>query len=269
MLASTTRCIAPSPEQDAAAICEVRRQLIVLPVRAGIRGSGFPTHPRNVVCAAHVLNDADFATVAGRRMYPFLRIAQAFDARRARGDDWAVMTCMTDRWHYNDLDPDHDFQIGDAVFIGGFTAGATGRDSEAALESQPPTIVMGRVIPARAGDGPRVKRAIVPPMDTAGMSGGPVAILGDDGRVCVVGVYSARGADFDGLGRRQVAIFVTPDPGDWQPARFARRVRWGDPAATAPGPRPDYRGTFPPIAGDEASRNDLQLPAYFQQSAPR
>ncbi|MCB9853518.1 MAG: hypothetical protein H6819_10515 [Phycisphaerales bacterium] len=268
MLASTTRCIAPGPEQDAAAIREVRRQLIVLPVRTGIWGSGFPTHPRNVVCAAHVLNDADFATVAGRRMYPFLRTAQAADPHRARADDWAVLACMTDCWHYNDLDPDHDFQIGEAVFIGGFTTGATGGDAEAALQARSPKIIMGRIIAPRAGDGPRVKRAVVPPTDTAGMSGGPVAVLGADGRVCVVGIYSARGVDWDGLNRRQVAIFLTPDPAQWQPARFARRVRLSEPQTTESGPRPDYLGTIPPPAGREAPRNDLHLPDNLRQSVP-
>ncbi len=262
-LAFAGGCLAPGPAQDDAAIATVRCQLIVLPVRADATGSGFPTHPRNVVSAAHVLGGAGVASVDGRRMFPFLRTAFATDRRRARSEDWVILSCAADRWHYNDLEPDHEFQTGDAVFISGFPAGAD--DDEAAVRHAP-AVIMGRIIAPYPGDGPRVRRAVIPPTDTAGMSGGPVAVLDAEDRVHVVGIYSARSLDVGGLRRRQVAIFLTPAPGDWQPARFARRARADEAPPSAPGPRPDYRGSYPPTIGDRPKRDDLRLPAYLQRA---
>ncbi len=92
-----------------------------------------------------------------------------------------------DRFEPNVIDPHVELKRGDLVFLAGFYGEKRPYDSVAFL-SRTPKIVIGRVLTASRGPGAGLVQIDVPLRDYRGMSGGPVAIVDEDGIVRVWGV---------------------------------------------------------------------------------
>ena len=92
-----------------------------------------------------------------------------------------------DRFEPNVIDPHVELSRGDLVFLAGFYGEKRPYDSVAFLSRTPKTVV-GRVLTASRGPGAGLVQLDVPLRDYRVMSGGPVAIVDEDGIVRVWGV---------------------------------------------------------------------------------
>jgi len=242
------------PVQDAARIDQVARQLIVMPVITsdGAFGSGFPSSRRNIVTAAHLVDQHATVGVLGHELEPLARKRFSQNLRRPRSEDWVILGLAEDLWHCNDVDPAHRFEAGDIVYFGGYGDGAN---------AAAPTIFSGVVFPRQAGDAANLVHAHVPRRQYAGISGGPVAVLAADGRVRVVGIVVSGRTHWTPYERKQLCTFIVPSKRQWSRACFDM---FGSDDPTAPvAPRTGFDGTYPPA--DPASAEDgLILPEYLR-----
>ncbi|HPF37341.1 MAG TPA: trypsin-like peptidase domain-containing protein [Phycisphaerae bacterium] len=247
------------PDQDSAGISRVRDQLIVLPIRNpdGTYGSCFPTSRRNLVTAAHVVDTRDTVEVLGRTTEPLARRQFCVDPRRPRGEDWVVLGLAENVWHCNDVDPEVTLSPGDTVYFGGYSNGAG---------AAAPEVFSAVVFRRRSDDADQLFRAHAPWREYPGLSGGPVAVLGGDGRVKIVGVAVAGATYWDPLSRKRLCSFIVPSKRQWERACFDRFDSGRAPDQIVF--RKDFVGTFPRT---EAGAMDvgLFLPVYLRDQASK
>ncbi|MCB9853516.1 MAG: trypsin-like peptidase domain-containing protein [Phycisphaerales bacterium] len=245
------------PIQDSAGISRVRDQLIVLPIRNpdGTYGSCFPTSRRNLITAAHIVDAQATVDVAGHTTEPLSRKSYCMDPDRPRSEDWAILGVAENLWHCNDIEPEVALSAGDTVYFGGYTNGA---------RAAAPGVFSGAVFPRRSGDAGPLYRAHVPWRDHSGISGGPVAVIGADGRVKVIGVAVGGASYWSPLARKQLCAFIVPTKQQWGRACFDMFDSGHAPEKIVH--RKSFDGTFPPL-GANPMDGDLFLPEYLRSQA--
>jgi hypothetical protein len=172
---------------DAAVLAIAQRELVVLPVFTSMDSSGFPVSSRNVVCAAHAHWSAfPLAAVKGRPMFVVPGDAELHDRPQER--DWTCMYSTTNRFTPNLIDGTVELRAGDRVVFGGFRASEASRDPIEHM-GRCPEILLGRVLsPQISVDSTSIVEIEVPWGDYHGFSGGPAAIVDENGQLRVWGV---------------------------------------------------------------------------------
>jgi hypothetical protein len=177
---------------DAAALAIAQRELVVLPVFIGAGSSGFPISSRNVVCAAHALRSGfTLAAVKGR---PMLAVpSDAVLENRPPERDWTFIFATTNRFTPNLIDGTVELRAGDRVVFGGFRQSEASHDPVEHM-GRCPEILLGRVLsPQISVDSTSIVEVEVPWADYHGFSGGPVAIVDENGQLRVWGVVVTGG----------------------------------------------------------------------------
>ena len=198
-MAASSNCIllvepGPLSSEDAEALAVVRRDLVVLPTYAGGPLTSFPVGPRTVMTAAHGINLQPIISVGGVPMTHLCAYRNRDLISGAR--DMADMHSTIDRFEPNIIDPHVELKRGDRVFLAGFYGEKKPYDSVGLL-SRTAKIVVGRVLTASRGPDAGLVQIEVPLRNYRGMSGGPAAIVDDDGMVRVWGVAIRGGLVWD------------------------------------------------------------------------
>lgn len=188
-----------------ASIPSVARSLQGMEVRneLGVSSTGYPISSQTVVVSAHAFED--WGRAAAVNDYPMLlaNLAKRMQLDRTAlpsAEDWLLATSPRARFAPDRIDPRAIPAVGDTVYFAGFPydelpKGTPDRDIKKSVvagividgDPIPDSIAPAWTHAMRACEG--LVLVAVPPRDYGGMSGGPAAIVADDGRLSIWGTF--------------------------------------------------------------------------------
>lgn len=185
------------------------------------KASGYPLTSTIGVSSEHQFDErASNAAVDGRPMLstyiPPYRVPNS-GPRRGK-NDWRILVGVSglERFELNVIDPNVELKVGDKVYLGGFPLVYRDYSAKEFLRMKP-LVIEGTLVEldSKDKDWEGLVLVRVPPAEYGGFSGGPAAVIDDEGTIRVWGTIVRQGYRSLGWFQRDYVLCVAPLPRDF------------------------------------------------------